>query len=185
MQRAVARSHEDHAGVYSAPCFLNSTPFARSYRRFEQIPRSRATSLPTRAGWELNYRAALRKAGLQEATQWLAGSFVEGKELPNDVDVVTWFDLDPTTEASVANANRDLFRSSRTKVLFLVDGYAINMRRWPPAMVRDQGTYWYGLFSHTRQASLWKGMAQVELAEPDVDARQMLSQLAQAFGVKS
>jgi hypothetical protein len=124
----------------------------------------------------IRYRAALRAAGFGDATQWLAGSFVEGKDQPGDVDVVTWFAMEADRERQIAAAHRDLFRTKATKPAYSVDAYFVNVRSHTPWTFLDKSTYWFGLFSHTRDGYIWKGMAEVELNDSDDDAVSLIDQ---------
>jgi hypothetical protein len=133
----------------------------------------------------LSYRAALRAAGIVAGFQWLNGSFVENKELltgypPNDVDVVTFFDLPPeTNEATFITQAGELFDSIKTKAQFHVDAYPFRIGKILSLAEVRQISYWYSMWSHRRN-QLWKGFVQVDMAANEDDlARAVLDQLEQ------
>ncbi len=76
----------------------------------------------------LRYRAALRQAGFTEGVQWVDGSFVEHKESPGDIDVLTIFDMGEEVECYIADNNSELFDHGTTKNLYQVDAYFVNLQ---------------------------------------------------------
>ena len=138
----------------------------------------------------LRYRSALQALGLNSGFQWLDGSFVENVEEmegrpPNDVDVVTFFNLPPgVTELSIVRQDPDLFpltRSARQafKARFHVDAYLERLGQ-PSDSIVLQSAYWYSMWSHRRNA-VWKGLLHVSLAPAeDAAARNALASLAGA-----
>ena len=134
--------------------------------RFSTSPRRRTIL----AGF-LDFRAALRAAGMTTGAQWLDGSFVEDRGTePKDVDVVTFHMLAPADDAAFAAGHPELSRAKLTKASFTVDAYFVPLcgtNRWSVVPVTS---YWYGLFSHQRVTERWKGMVQVRLESPDDDA---------------
>ena len=120
----------------------------------------------------LKYRAALHAAGLVSGFQWLDGSFLENVELiegraPNDIDVVTFFDL-PTGKSQLDLQQQfpDLFPANRgaqqkLKDTYSVDAYVEYLGKTPSKLVR-QTTYWYSMWSHRRNQA-WKGYVQIDL----------------------
>ncbi|MCP3065779.1 hypothetical protein LXT21_44135 [Myxococcus sp. K38C18041901] len=130
------------------------------------------------------YREAIRGIGIVDGFQWLTGSFVEQiPREPGDVDVVTFFHVPPGLDSTAA---RPLFDSRCAKAQYHCDAYPVPLS-YPPgpnapshtqAVVSlvDQTTYWYGLFSHRRITSAWKGFVQLPLTsgEKDAAARDML-----------
>ncbi len=116
----------------------------------------------------LRYRAALHTAGLVRGFQWLDGSFLEHVEVterraPNDIDVVTFFHLPPSTSQSqLASRGGTLFDHASVKATYRVDAYLVHLGM-PPERLTRQSAYWYSLWSHRRNQQ-WKGFVQVDLA---------------------
>jgi len=126
----------------------------------------------------LNYRERLRTLNIAQGFQWIDGSFVEDVEQtrsapPGDVDVVT-FAPRPMADSAAWNtliqANLDVFDPVQSKVTFRCDAYFVDLAKDPGLIVRDTA-YWFGLFSHQRATSLWKGMLIVPLNSDDALAR--------------
>jgi len=146
-----------------------------------------AISIPRRAILDglLRYRAELRALGFVRGLQWLDGSFVENVEErerrpPQDIDVVT-FAHPPagmgSAEIRKAMAARpDLFVQERCKEEFLCDTNIVNLETAPEWLV-TQTRYWYGLYSHRRGDSLWKGLLELPLASDDAAAHGLLDSL--------
>ena len=133
----------------------------------------------------LDYRRALYHIGITAGFQWLDGSFVEDTETrkgrsPNDVDVVTFFKL-PTgqTQDSLLNQAQHLFDVRHTKQHYRVDGYPMVLGDQLEDWHVDQISYWYSMWSHTREQN-WKGFVRVEL---DPDGDEGASQLLQGMHV--
>ena len=129
----------------------------------------------------LDFRADLRAAGFVEGFQWLDGSFVEHVEetrgrAPVDVDIVT-FARRPTKSLDewkrLVNDYLDLFQPRATKKRYHCDAYFVDLSK-SPFLVVDDTRYWFGLFSHQRVTSLWKGMLSVPLQSDDDAARLLL-----------
>lgn len=123
----------------------------------------------------LRYRAALRQSGMTEGFQWLGGSFVEDIELlesrsPNDIDVVTFFNLDYDGQVAAVSAAPELFTEDNTylKDHFLVDGYYVSLGNEPTLLVHD-ANYWGSLWAHRRDA-VWKGFLRINLDTNDDEA---------------
>ncbi len=121
----------------------------------------------------LKYRAALHTAGLVSGFQWLYGSFLENIEIlegrtPNDIDVVTFFDLPAgKSQTDIQRAFPELFPISRDshkelKDTYFVDVYYEHLGKAPSRLVR-QASYWYSMWSHRRNQA-WKGYVQIDLA---------------------
>ena len=131
----------------------------------------------------IGYREKLRSLGLQDGFQWIDGSFVEQVELtrsrpPADVDVVTFARRPAITDeewVNLAQANVQLFDQTAVKTQFKCDAYFVDLGINPALIVSDT-RYWFGLFSHQRDTSLWKGMLAVPLDFDDIAAQQMLVQ---------
>ncbi len=124
----------------------------------------------------LKYRAALHAAGLVSGFQWVDGSFLENVEVletraPNDIDVVTFFDLPAgKSQMDIQQLFPDLFPTTRDahqklKDTFCVDAYYEHLGKAPSRLVR-QSSYWYSMWSHRRNQA-WKGYVQIGLAPTD------------------
>lgn len=131
----------------------------------------------------LNYRQELYNLGIAEGFQWLDGSFMEDVETlkgrsPNDVDVVTFFKLPPgQTQETLWDQVQHLFDVEQTKQNFRVDGYPMVLGDPLEEGHVHQISYWYSMWSHTRERS-WKGFVRVDL-EPAEDnvARELLESM--------
>lgn len=132
----------------------------------------------------LKYRAALHSVGLVSGFQWLDGSFLENVEVlearaPNDIDVVTFFDLpEGKSQVDIFQQFPDLFPTTRRvhvklKEMYCVDAYLEHLGKAPSRLVL-QSSYWYSMWSHRRNQA-WKGFVQIDLA-PSGDA-QAIAQL--------
>jgi hypothetical protein len=130
----------------------------------------------------LRYRAELRGLCFSQGFQWLDGSFVEDVETredraPNDIDVVTF--AYPPAGMNKAEINRmmalhpDLFDHELCKKGFHCDTAIVNLTTSPEWLVA-QTRYWYGLYSHRRGDTLWKGLLQLPLDSDDNLARATL-----------
>ncbi len=133
----------------------------------------------------LNYRAELRKRGISTGFQWLNGSFMEHKEVliqepPNDVDVVTFFNLpDGLNETAFLPQVADLFDVQNTKQIYHVDAYpyvlGVSLGETHVTLI----SYWYSMWSHRRNG-LWKGFVQVDISEDEDNiAMALMAQIAQ------
>ncbi|MGO4134784.1 hypothetical protein ACEQ6A_09505 [Rhizobium brockwellii] len=128
----------------------------------------------------LNYRQELYDVGINEGFQWLDGSFMEDVETlkgrsRNDVDVVTFFRLpkDQTQESLLQRAPH-LFDVEHTKQQYRVDGYPMVLGHSLEDWHVRQISYWYSMWSHTRERS-WKGFVRVDLdLHEDGIGRQLL-----------
>jgi hypothetical protein len=129
----------------------------------------------------LQYRAALTGIGLVDGFQWLDGSFMEQIEItdghdPRDIDVVTFCRRPPAIRNDFAAwqqfvaAHNGLFLPLTVKLMFSCDAYLVDLDVSKPASLVDQARYWFGLFSHKRVSSLWKGLVQIPLGTPAADA---------------
>lgn len=124
----------------------------------------------------LNFREAMRSAGLTQGFQWIDGSFLEDCErirgrAPNDIDLVTFFERpqavsDSESWKKFADFHKDLFLNSKAK--YCCDAYfvdlTVNLKR-PAKAIVSSTHYWFGLFSHQRETTLWKGLLQVSLLD--------------------
>jgi hypothetical protein len=127
-------------------------------------------------GGFLEHRRRLAEIGLV-GMQWVDGSFVENVENtqnrpPEDVDVVTFHGRPSSMAgnqaawASLVNDNLELFMPTQSKVEFRVDAYFVDISLGPANLIK-QTAYWFGLFSHKRLTSQWKGLLEIpiDLAE--------------------
>lgn len=127
----------------------------------------------------LSHRAALLSLGIS-GLQWLDGSFLEDIEssegrAPGDIDVVTfvWRPAHLVSDAagwtSLLTANLPIFQALEAKKRFNTDAYFVDVSIGPQVLL-SQATYWFGLFSHRRVTSLWKGILEVPLAPTSDDS---------------
>jgi hypothetical protein len=70
--------------------------------------------------------------------------------------------------------NLDVFAPESAKEKYCCDAYFVDLTAKPLVLV-DRTRYWFGLFSHQRETSLWKGMLQVPIVSDDVAASEMLN----------
>ena len=137
----------------------------------------------------LDFRAELHKAGLSQGFQWIDGSFLENIEQspegrpPDDIDVVTFFYIpDGHTVNTLANEFASLFDGDNVKETYSVDAYFAQLDEVTSEEIIREATYWYSLWSHTRDGR-WKGYLQVSLSgEGDDDARAQLELMEQEGG---
>ena len=129
----------------------------------------------------LDYRDALRSAGITSGFQLVDGSFTENCEAlrgqpPSDIDLVTYAYL-PVSPAQVQNfvaSNLNLFDPAAVKATYACDAYFVDMAKGSELVV-DDTFYWYGLFSHQKVSATWKGMLRVPLISDDAAARAALA----------
>lgn len=131
----------------------------------------------------LAYRALCTSLGIVNGYQWISGSFIENVELtrgrpPADVDIVTiayrpTYASDATSWNYFFHSNTDLFDADLNKTRFCCDTYYIDLQKSPHYVVVEV-SYWYGLFSHSRDG-LWKGMLRVPLQADDAAAQNKLA----------
>tara|TARA_R110002012_G_scaffold213388_1_gene384519 strand:+ start:595 stop:1149 length:555 start_codon:yes stop_codon:yes gene_type:complete len=132
----------------------------------------------------LEYRKALHESGISTGFQWLDGSFLENVEdiesrPPNDIDVVTFFELPVGQDQNTYWGNHGaLFDPVHTKKNYSVDAYPFVLRQVVTEQVIRMTSYWYSMWSHRRDG-IWKGFVQVVL-DPDADitTHALLSQKA-------
>jgi len=131
----------------------------------------------------LTLRAKLHTLGFISGFQWIDGSFCENIENtenrdPGDIDIVTFFNRPAGKSAqdylNIRNNNTDLFFPHNAKINYLCDAYYVDMTISSKESCVDQAKYWFGLFSHKRVTSLWKGMLRVELGTISEDAAALL-----------
>ncbi|MCX7011169.1 MAG: hypothetical protein NTW86_01145 [Candidatus Sumerlaeota bacterium] len=116
------------------------------------------------------------------ATQWIDGSFVEGKEDPNDLDVVHFSDYDLLNQMSpqaqklvetvlnAGDAAKGRYMTHSFLVPSCVKGHPYHM------LYADGRKYWRKWFGHTRDRDqegnpvpqFAKGFAQMSLGDPEL-----------------
>jgi hypothetical protein len=136
----------------------------------------------------LSYREQLLIAGINDGFQWIDGSFVEDIEVargraPSDIDLVTF--ATPPAAALPGASDKEyvawtktfghLFDPVLARQQFGCEAFFVSLHI-RPALIVDDTRYWFGLFSHQRQTSLWKGMIQVPLLSNDMEAQTYLNQ---------
>lgn len=129
----------------------------------------------------LKLRAKFHSLGVVSGFQWVDGSFLEQVEVldsrpPNDIDVVTFFDLPAgLSEMDVVNLDPALFDHDLVKATYKVDHYPSVLGKTLDAFQIRLISYWYSMWSHRRDG-LWKGFIQVSLdPAQDIDALQTLA----------
>ena len=131
----------------------------------------------------LAFRKELRKLGITNGFQWVDGSFVEDVEKnrgrsPNDIDLIT-FAMRPEGLGSeeewrkLVTDNQGLFVPQDAKSNYSCDAYFVDLNLNPFHIV-NQTRYWFGLFSHQRDTSLWKGMVEIPIICDDDEASKLL-----------
>jgi len=127
----------------------------------------------------LDYRAILTREGIVNGFQWLGGSFMEEIEKlesrpPNDLDVVSFLAVDLNVAKAAISRVPLLFDRAATKRDYHLDHFPVDAAFHPFNTV-DLARYWFGLFSHRRNA-VWRGLLRVELncGTEDQAARQIL-----------
>lgn len=123
------------------------------------------------------YRKYLHKLHIKKGFQWINGSFlelIEKKEnrSPNDIDVVTFFEIDKRVTDILNNKEmiNDLI-SPRSKEIYLTDGYLIDISKIEKKKLIELSIYWYGVWSHTRE-NYWKGFIEIDLDSSEDDKLQ-------------
>ena len=130
----------------------------------------------------LDLRAALHAARLVKGFQWINGSFAEHVEMsqnrtPNDIDVVTFYYMPSSydTQKTLFEENPTLF-DDRWGQFDSVHSHFVSLDETQIDAFVQLISYWYSLWSHTREGT-WKGFIEVDLApEEDVNARQKLNE---------
>lgn len=140
----------------------------------------------------LDYRQQLHGIGLTEGFQWLDGSFMENVEIlrgrpPKDIDVVTFYVMpNGMTQTDLATNHMDIFDQPSVKTQYLVDAYSIELSGQVNNQVDSwyvqQITYWYSMWSHTRQEQ-WKGFLEIDLSPlEDANALALLENIINEGG---
>lgn len=131
----------------------------------------------------LDYRRALRSAGIVTGFQLLDGSFTEDCEAlrsraPQDVDVVTFSHLPvpPREVQEFARRHGGLFQMDTVKERYKCDSYFVDLAKDTRYVVEDT-MYWHGLFSHQRETFMWKGFVKVPMVSDDEQAQALLDSM--------
>ena len=97
---------------------------------------------------------------------------------PRDIDIVTFFHIpDGETGKTLLKNHPSLFDPVVLKDLYLMDGYYVPLNEGAPEEIISHATYWYSLWSHTRNG-LWKGYLQIDLSDVyDEPARHLLEEI--------
>lgn len=138
----------------------------------------------------LLFRAELNRLGIETGFQWIDGSFLEKVEdlesrSPNDIDVVTFFELPGgETQKSLWEKKPELFESSKTKSEFSVDAYFHILGKPTDELEIRKISYWHSLWSHRRDLNTWKGFIQVKLSQTDDKIAKDLLDSIQRSGVE-
>lgn len=166
------------SAVNPAQCSPYEIPLLDFVKFFSTTPKRKLLLI----SW-LKYRLALKKIGVVEGFQWIDGSFVEDVENnlgrpPDDIDLVTFgkrpSGINNANEFFVLSANNsDLFVSGLAKQTYNCDAYFVDLGLPQEAIVKYT-TYWFGLFSHQRATSLWKGIIEIDLSEDEGYALKLL-----------
>ncbi len=118
----------------------------------------------------LKHRIELYKVGVVSGFQWLNGSFTTDVEVtesrpPNDIDVVTFFNLpEGETQLSFLPKTNNLLDTRVTKQEYMVDVYPVVLNDKITEYIIDDITYWYSMWSHRKSDNMWKGFIQVPLS---------------------
>jgi hypothetical protein len=126
----------------------------------------------------LAHRAAINGLGIISGFEWCDGSLVENRPAPTepgDIDVVIFLRRPATAATDAAfealvNANLDVFHPARAKAMYHSEAFFVDLDGVPAEQIVARTHYLFGLFSHRRITAEWKGLVQVPLYSPAVDA---------------
>jgi hypothetical protein len=130
----------------------------------------------------LGYRTKFKALGMINGFQWIDGSFVENVEknrgrAPNDIDLVSFahkpIGLNRADVLGFMNTNKDIFSPIKAKETYKCDAYFVDLDL-PTKAIVSKTKYWFGLFSHQRDTSLWKGMLEIDLIDDENAALELL-----------
>ena len=182
----------DHSGVIPAldednPTSRDRSPYIVSMRQL--VERFGTTEHRRKLlGGLMDYRSDLRQAGLLQGFQWINGSFVEDVERtssrpPEDIDVVTFYYVpDGYTDETFYAKNQTLLDPGSAKARHYVHAYYVRLNSGSVESVIRNCTYWYSLWSHSREG-VWKGYLQMSLeVDEDGAARHDLDRIADESG---
>jgi hypothetical protein len=133
----------------------------------------------------LDHRDKLLNLGFT-GHQWLDGSFMEDIETtagrdPSDIDVISFITPPPHLIGNVLQlrgltlTNPNVFIARLSKQTYKTEAYFVSAYLDSRSLI-SQTAYWFGLFSHRKTDSVWKGLLEVPLqpALTSVDARALL-----------
>jgi hypothetical protein len=120
----------------------------------------------------LAVRRYLPHFGLSRGYHWISGSFVDGGEKPpRDVDVVHFVDISEKLEDALSPVWGGVLEYFHRELR--VDYSVVNLLH-PVEDVVDQATYYFDLFSHTKETFEWRGMPKLYLDEDLTPAKRLL-----------
>lgn len=118
-------------------------------------------------GW-LRHRSELKALGMT-GFQWIDGSFVEAKDQPADMDLVSFIMPPPAVVQqgmiavnAMVSSNKHLFDRAAVRSAYSLDVLTVPLYS-DPAFIVAATSYYLGLFSHRRQDNMWKGMLEVQI----------------------
>lgn len=166
----------------------NRSPYRVSLTAMVQRFGSTAVRRELLAGL-LDFRAALREAGLTRGFQWVNGSFVTdimriANREPRDIDVVTFFHLpDGHSPASFAQEFPELLNRDNNRNRYRTDALFMVLDNNDMRYMANRFAYWNNLWSHTQEEDTsrvqWKGFLELDLSDyEDAVARITLDQAA-------
>ncbi|WP_318451734.1 DUF6932 family protein [Photobacterium leiognathi] len=133
----------------------------------------------------INYRLKMKSLGFNTGFQWIDGSFVENIEKtqnrpPADIDLVTFSELPSKIRSEdeineLFDNNQDIFDNDLSKIEFMCDAFHVNLCTHPVYLI-EQTRYWFGLFSHQRSTSLWKGIIEIDFTDDETIALELLTE---------
>jgi hypothetical protein len=131
----------------------------------------------------LEYRRALKTAGIKSGFQWIDGSFIENTEKirkrpPKDIDIVTFASRpkdcqDADDWKKFVGSQQPLFHPVLSKDIYSCDAYYEDLDL-PPLIIAKRAAYWCGMFSHQRESFLWKGIIEISLNDDESAALSIL-----------
>lgn len=131
----------------------------------------------------LQLRAALHDLELTVGFQWIDGRFLEmdrgRRPEAEHIRVVTFYQPSPLLDDpqfAELKARVDDFQSSRSN--FRVDHSFVNLD-WPLTDLINQTRHYAGLLSHQSETGVWKGMLEISLNTPEIDAQALAHLVAQ------
>ena len=138
----------------------------------------------------LDFRAALRQAGLTQGFQWVNGSFIEDimnieAREPRDIDVITFYHLpNGYTQMDFIRHFPLIANRVAIKNQYKIDARFLCMDNDDMLYLARRFAYYNSLWSHRRNWE-WKGYLQIDLSDPgDRVARSILNQSANEEATK-
>lgn len=140
-------------------------PYRTSFAELVRVFGTSERRLQILAGFA-TFRRRLFQVGIRNGFQWVCGSFVQKmKREPGDIDAVTVFHTDIPRQnfESVFRYNPSLFYPDSTKALYKTDAYFVDVAALDYYFATRRITFWFGLFSHTKEGHIWKGVLEIPL----------------------